>query len=108
VYHLLPPSFQLNPGIPKHAISGIDFAVVMQGRTAVSSHDNYAVSKGKQSNMVVLEVVHVHLSRFRISQNLGLGKSFADSKPLADLDEMVAMRRPLAATSLIGEASALI
>jgi hypothetical protein len=39
--------------------------------------------------MVMLEVVHVHLSRFRISQNLGFRKSFADSKPLAYLDEMV-------------------
>src|SRR5579863_1428863 len=61
----------------------------MQGRTAVSSHDNYVVSKGKQPNMVMLEVVHMHLSRFRIGQNLGFRQSFADSKPLADLDEMV-------------------
>ena len=88
MYHLLPASTLLNPGVPKHTISRIDFAVVMQGRTAVSSHDNYVVSKGKQSNMVMLEVVHMHLSRFRISQNLGFRKSFADSKPLADLDEM--------------------
>src|SRR5579864_5668804 len=89
VYHLLPASIQLNPGISKNAIGGIDFAVVMQGRTAVSSHDNYVVSKSKQPNMVMLEVVHMHLSRFRIGKNLSFGKSFAGSKPLADLDEMV-------------------
>ena len=89
VFHLLPASIQLNPGIPKHSICSIDFAVVMQGRAAVSSHDNYVVSKGNQSNMVMLEAVHMHMPRFRISQNLGFGKSFADSKPLADLDEMV-------------------
>src|SRR2546427_2389485 len=89
VFHLLPASIQLNPGIPKHSIRSIDFAVVMQGRAAVSSHDNYVVSKGKQSNMVMLEVVHMHMPRLRISQNLGFGKPFADSKPLTDGDEMV-------------------
>ena len=89
MFHLLPASIQLNPGIPKHSICSIDFAVVMQGRAAMSSHDNYVVSKGNQSNMVMLEVVHMHMPRFRISQNLGFGKSFSYSKPLADLDEMV-------------------
>src|SRR5207245_900569 len=89
VFHLLPASIQLDPGIPKHSIRSIDFAVVMQGRAAVSSHDNYVVAKGNQSDMVMLKVVHVHMPRLCIRQDLGFGKPFANSKPLTDGDEMV-------------------
>jgi hypothetical protein len=49
--HLLPVSIQLDPSIPKHSISGIDFVAVMQGRTTMSRNDNCVLAKSDQANV---------------------------------------------------------
>src|ERR1700756_1871541 len=46
VLHLLPAAIQLNPGVAKDSIGGVNFAVVMQGRAAVPGHNNDVVPKG--------------------------------------------------------------